>query len=89
MSYHSNDGGNDEDMNVDEQAVRIAPNIDATINYKRQHRHVYRYLLNRQRQLSRQGRSHAQRHVTRAIVCMRTSYSVKNRHTTFNWPRQT
>ena len=32
MSYHSNDGGDDEDMNVDEQAVCIAPNIDATIN---------------------------------------------------------
>jgi hypothetical protein len=27
MSYHSNDGGDDEDTNVDEQAVCIAPNI--------------------------------------------------------------
>ena len=89
MSYHSNDGGDDEDTNVDEQAVCIAPNIDATINYKRQHRHINRYLLNRRRQLSRRGRSRAQRHVTRAIVRMRTSYSVKHRRTTFNWPRQT
>ena len=31
MSYHSNDGGDDEDTNVDEQAVCIAPNIEATI----------------------------------------------------------
>ena len=52
MSYHSNNGGDDEDTNVDEQAVCIAPNIDATINYKRQHRHYNSYLLNRQRQLS-------------------------------------
>jgi hypothetical protein len=28
MSYHSNDGDNDEDTNVDEQAVCIAPIID-------------------------------------------------------------
>ena len=52
MSYHSNDGGNDEHTNVDEQAVCIAPNIDAIINYKRQHRHVNRYLQNQQRQSS-------------------------------------
>ena len=32
MSYQSNDGGNDEDMNVGKQAVCIAPNVDATIN---------------------------------------------------------
>ncbi len=43
MSYDSNDGGDDEDTNVDEQAVCIAPNIDAIINYKHQHRHVHRY----------------------------------------------
>ncbi len=85
----SNYGNDDEDMNVDEQAVYIVPNIDATINYQRQHRHVNSYFLNRRRQLSRRGRSHAQRHVRRAIVRMRTSYSVKRRRTTFNWPRQT
>jgi hypothetical protein len=89
MSYHSNDSGDNEDMNVDEQAVCNGPNIDATINYKRQHRHVNSYLLNRRRQLSRQGRSRAQRHVTRAIVRMHTRYSVKHRRTTFNRPRQT
>ena len=32
MSYHSNDGGDDEDMNVDEQAVCIAPNIEIIHN---------------------------------------------------------
>ena len=44
ISYHSNDGRDDEETNVDEQAGCIAPNIDTIINYKHQHRHVDRYL---------------------------------------------
>ena len=51
-SYHSNTGKDDDNTNVNEQAVCIASNIGATINYKRHHRHYNRYLLNRRRQLS-------------------------------------